>query len=207
MVSTKRTSGPSPFPRKTGGFTLFEVMMVTLISAFVFAGVLSAYIFLGRSLARQVNAESLESRTRLALYWFARDVSSASTITAVNPGALVSGNRMTLSVPGLGTVTYSLDWSGGAGKGILNRQVGANPTLALLTNLTSFSFGYYDPAGNTVTAPATAPTSPQINIKEAYMTYVSTAGLASTGAQSNFTVVSPRIILKNQGLLVDPTSP
>ncbi len=207
MVSTKRTSGPSRRPSKTGGFTLFEVMMVTLISAFVFSGVLSAYIFLGRSLARQVNAESLESRTRLALYWFTRDVSSASTITANEPGAGTTGTRITLTVPGVGTITYALDWSGGAGKGMLSRQVGSGPTLTLLNNLTSFSFGYYDPAGNTVTPPASAPSSPQINIKEAYMNYTSTAGAAVTGAQSNFTVVSPRVLLKNQALLVDPNSP
>lgn len=181
--------------------------MVTLISAFVFSGVLSAYIFLGRSLARQVNAESLESRTRLALYWFTRDVSSASTITASEPGAGTTGTRVTLTVPGVGTVTYALDWSGGAGQGILNRQVGSGPALVLLNKLTTFSFGYYDPAGNAVTPPASAPSNPQINIKEAYMSYTSTAGVASTGAQSNFTVVSPRVLLKNQALLVDPNIP
>src|ERR1035438_4744404 len=46
------------------GFSLLEVMMVTFISAFVFAGVLSAYIFLGRGLMRQGNEEQLESRSR-----------------------------------------------------------------------------------------------------------------------------------------------
>ncbi len=190
------------------GFTLLEVMMVTAISSFVFAGVLSAYIFLGRGLARQVNAESLESRTRLALFWFTQDVASATSVIAQNPGAGVTGTRITLSVPSLGnSVYYACDWSGGTGQGKLTRQVGTGAVLTLLTNLTSFSFGYYDLAGNSVTAPSTAPSTAQINIKQIYMTYTSSAGVAATGAQSNYTVVSPRVNIKNKGLLTDPTTP
>ena len=207
MASIKRTSGPSLGNRQTAGFTLFEVMMVTLISAFVFAGVLSAYIFLGRGLARQVNAESLESRARLALYWFNHDVSTASTISAQNPGLGVSGNLMTLTVQGVGSVTYAVDWSLGAANGSLTRSVNSGPALVLLTNLSNFNFGYYDMAGYTVSVPSTAPSSPQIGIKQVYMVFTSTAGVAVTGAQSNFTVVSPRAILKNQALLVDPNTP
>ncbi len=182
--------------------------MVTLISSFVFAGVMSAYIFLGRGLARQVNEEALESRTRLALYWFTRDVSTASTITVQNPGSTTTGSLLTVFVPSLGSnVTYACDWTGGTGFGLLTRQVGSNPKLTLLSNLTSFNFGYYDLAGNAVTAPASAPTNPQINIKQVSMIYTVTAGAAVTGARSNFTMVSPCVILKNQGLLTDPTNP
>src|ERR1035438_10585997 len=61
------------------GFSLLEVMMVTFISAFVFAGVLSAYIFLGRGLMRQGNEEQLESRSRQALYDFTQDIDRKST--------------------------------------------------------------------------------------------------------------------------------
>lgn len=182
-------------------------MMVTLISSFVFAGVLSAYIFLGRGLSRQVNEEGLESRTRLALFWFTQDVSNASAVKAQNPGAGVTGTLMILTVPSLGSVTYACDWSGGAGQGKLTRQVGAGATLTLLTNLTSFSLGYFDPSGNSITAPSTAPTNAQANIKQVDMVYTSTAGVAKTGNQSNFTVVSPIVILKNKAVLTDPTSP
>jgi prepilin-type N-terminal cleavage/methylation domain-containing protein len=192
-----------------GGFTLLEVMMVTVISSFVFAGVLSAYIFLGRGLARQVNEEGLESRTRLALYWFTQDVSTASTITAQNPGSGVTGNLITLWVPSLGnSVTYACDWTGGTGFGLLTRQVGSSGTkLTLLTNLSSFSLGFYDLAGNAITAPTAAPTTPQIDIKQVYMAYTVTAGTAFTGAQSNLTIVSPSVVIKNKALLVDPTTP
>jgi prepilin-type N-terminal cleavage/methylation domain-containing protein len=207
MVSIKPIKGHRSRLVDRGGFTLLEVMMVTLISSFVFAGVLSAYIFLGRGLSRQVNEEGLESRTRLALFWFTQDVSTASAVKAQNPGAGVTGTLMILTVPSVGNVTYACDWSGGAGNGKLTRQVGAGATLTLLTNLTSFSLGYFDPSGNSITAPSTAPANPQANIKQVDMVYTSTAGVAITGNQSNLTVVSPMVILKNKDLLTDPTAP
>jgi prepilin-type N-terminal cleavage/methylation domain-containing protein len=207
MVFIKPIKGHRSRLVDRGGFTLLEVMMVTFISSFVFAGVLSAYIFLGRGLSRQVNEQGLESRARLALFWFTQDVSTASAVKAQNPGAGVTGTLMTLTVPSLGNVTYACDWSGGAGKGKLTRQVGAGAKLTLLTKLTSFSLGYNDPSGNSITAPSTAPLNPQAIIKQVYMVYTSTAGVAKTGNQSNFTVVSPLVILKNKALLTDPTTP
>jgi Tfp pilus assembly protein PilW len=183
-------------------------MMVTLISSFVFAGVLSAYIFLGRSLGRQVNEQSLESRTRLALFWFTQDVSTASSVTAVNPGSTTTGDLLTLSLPSGSTAIYACDWSGGVGAGQLTRRIGSTGTpLVLLTNLSRFSFDYYDSAGNPITAPSTTPTSQQIDIKQITMTYQVTAGVAATGDQSTLTVVSPSVILKNKAVLVDPTNP
>lgn len=182
--------------------------MVTFISSFVFAGVLSAYIFLGRSLSRQSNEEVLESRARLALYYFTQDVASATAITATNPGSYTSGSQISLIIPGIpGGVTYSSDWSGGNSAGLLTRTVGTNPPLTLLSNLTSLNFMYYDPTGTVVTAPATAPASPQINIKQVALVFTSAAGYASAGNLSQFTVVSPRVVLKNQTFLTDPNDP
>src|ERR1700691_2997225 len=135
MVYPLHTRGHRLKAPRERGFPLLEVMMVTAISSFVFAGVLSAYIFLGRGLARQVNAEGLESRTRLALYNFTKDVSNAASITAQNPGSQTTGNQMTLSIPlatvpvTYKTVTYKCDWSGGATSGILERQVGSGTYL------------------------------------------------------------------------------
>jgi type II secretory pathway pseudopilin PulG len=207
MVSISPSKGPSPRTKGAGGFTLLELMMVTFISAFVFSGVLSAYMFLGRGLAREVNEESLESRTRLALYWFTRDVSSASAVVAQNP---TSGNvrtMMTLTEPSLGTtVIYACDWTAGVGNILLTRQVNGGATTTLLSNLTSFNFGYLDPAGNAVTVPASN-TTQMAEIKQAYMSYTSTAGVMAVGSQSNLTMVSPRVTLKNKGVLTDPNVP
>jgi Tfp pilus assembly protein PilW len=203
---------PSPAPPQGSGFTLLEVMMGTLITAFVFAGVISSYIFLGRALSRQANAESLESRTRLALYYFTHDVSSAISIEAANPGSQTTGSLMTLTVPtsGGGTqlITYACDWSQGSAHGVLERKVGIGGTyLVLLTNLTSFQIQYFDPTTNPVTVPSSVPSSPQINIKQVCMSYTTSAGYAPSGNVSNYSVVSPLVIMKNKSTLVDPTSP
>jgi prepilin-type N-terminal cleavage/methylation domain-containing protein len=207
MVSQFHTKDHSRRDRRKRGFTLLEVMMVTFISSFVFAGVLSAYIFLGRGLSRQVNEEGLESRTRLALYYFTLDVSSASAISAENPGAQTTGTQMTLTIPGTGLVNYYCDWSGGTTKGILERQVGSGAYLVLLTNLTNFSLQYFDATTNPVIAPASAPSLPQINIKQVCMTYTTSAGYAPSGNLSQLTVVSPMVLLKNKGVLQDPNDP
>lgn len=185
--------------------------MVTFISSFVFAGVLSAYMFLGRGLSRQLNEQGLESRARLALYTLTQDVSSASAIATQNPGATTTGYLMSLTVPGLGTVNYASDWSLGSTNGQLKRVVGGT-TLVLLKNLSSLNFAYYDVSGNSVTAPSTGsptsvPSTQQINIKQVCMYYTATAGVASTGNLTNFTVASPMIIMKNKGFLTDPTNP
>jgi len=181
--------------------------MVTFISSFVFAGVLSAYIFLGRGLSRQVNAEGLESRTRLALHYFTQDVSSASAIAAQNPGSQVTGTQMALTIPGSNTVTYYCDWTQGPANGVLERQVGTNPYLVLLTNLSSFSLQYFDSTTHAFAVPSAAPSAPQIDIKQVCLTYTSTAGYGPSGNLSNFTVVSPLVIMKNKTVLLDPNSP
>lgn len=214
MAYQSHIKSHSSQPAGGRAFTLLEVMLATVITAFVFAGVMSAYIFLGRSLARQLNEEGLESRTRLALYWFMQDVSSASSITAVETPALTATGTwpftiFTLNVPGYSApVYYSIDWSLGTGNGVLERQVGSSGTaLKLLTNLSTISFYYYDLSGNLIAVPSSAPSTPQINIKQVSMAYTTTAGVASTGAQSNLTVVSPRVVMKNKALLADPTVP
>jgi prepilin-type N-terminal cleavage/methylation domain-containing protein len=203
----------SPYPinahrrQRARGFTLLEVMMVTFISSFVFAGVLSAYIFLGRALSRQVNAQSLESPARLALFYLTQDVSMASSVIAVNPPIDTSAPQsvLTLTVPGAPTsIVYSWDWTLGPGLGRLTRQVGANPPLTLLTHLSSFNFGYADATGSPLTVPTSTPAAPQITIKQIYMTFTSSAGYGPSGNVSQFTVESPSIVLKNKPLLKDP---
>jgi prepilin-type N-terminal cleavage/methylation domain-containing protein len=206
MVSQSHTKDHSQNTGRESGFTLLEVMMVTFISSFVFAGVLSAYIFLGRGLSRQVNAEGLESRTRLALHYFTQDVSSASAIAAQNPGAETTGTQMTLTTPA-GAVTYYCDWSQGTAKGILERQVGANPYLVLLTNLSALSIAYFDSTTHAVTVTASAPSTPQVDIKQVCLSYTSTAGYGPSGNLANFTVVSPIVIMKNKAVLLDPNVP
>jgi Tfp pilus assembly protein PilW len=183
----------------TGGFTLVEAMMVTAISAFVFAGVLSAYIFLGRGLVRVANAEQMESGTRTALYYFTKDVSSAASIAAQS-----SEPQITLTIPtqplGTVTVTYSYDSlnlilsrtaSNGTGPGNL-----LSPGQSGLSGL-KLNFAFYDINGNPIAVPVSQ-TLPQMNIKQAIMSYTATSGSAVSGALSSYTVSSPLVVMKNK---------
>jgi hypothetical protein len=187
-----------------GGFTLVEIMMVTFISSFVFAGVLSAYIFLGRGLTRQGNAEVLESRTRLALYYFNQDVSSANAVTISNAAQL----GLTVVNPGLNpappftvSVVYTYDLSDTVTRNVYTTAVPPVliTSLPLLTGLTGsyFGFGYYNFGGTT---PSPLP-SGTTWIKQVSMAYKTVAGLAVSGAQSHYTVVSSQVVMKNKPLL------
>jgi prepilin-type N-terminal cleavage/methylation domain-containing protein len=175
-------------PGGRGGFTLVEVMIVTVISSFVFAGVLSAYIFLGRALTRQGNAESMESRSRIALFYFTRDVSASSAVTTYTPSMLALVTP-TATV----TYTYTAPTTSQSNDGFLTRsQTPANPSIpaTLLINLSSFAFQYLSISGS---APSSATT-----VKQIQFVYTAKAGGSVTGAQSQITVASPRVIMKNK---------
>jgi Tfp pilus assembly protein PilW len=193
-----------------GGFTLFELMLATVISAFVFAGVLSAYIFLGRALTRQGNEAEQESRSRTTLYYFTQEVSSATGIAPdTNPSVTTSGlTQMVLNtldgngVPYTVTYVYTPNTSGGT----LTRtptptpSTGIGPT-SLLIGVTSLTFTYYNSAGTALTT-TSSPTVTNPNIvKQVSLAYTTVAGSQLSGAQSHFNVVSPLILMKNKPLL------
>lgn len=82
------TSTPSPAARKASrarGFTLVEIMIGATISVFVLAGVMSTFLFLGRSGANVQHYNDMESQARRALEQFAEDVRQASSLTWNSP--------------------------------------------------------------------------------------------------------------------------
>lgn len=181
--------------------------MVTLISSFVFAGVLSAYIFLGRGLVRQGNEEQLESRSRVAIYDFTQDMSSASAVLAASASDVQVNTWIPETSPNppvLGTATYTYDPVGAQLTLVRTSPVPASqlafpnwPTAStvLLSNVTPANagpnfFNTYDISGN--------PTFVLSLIKQVNMGFTTTAGSQASGAQSHFTVVSPQVILKNK---------
>jgi prepilin-type N-terminal cleavage/methylation domain-containing protein len=191
---------------KLRGFTLLELMLAVTISSFVFAGVLSAYIFLGRALTRQGNEAEQESRSRLTLYYLTQEVSSATGIAAdTNPPATTSGITQmvinTLDNHGAPyTVTYSYNANAAGGTLTRTASTGSGPT-SLLTGVTSLTFTFYNSAGTAVTNTLNPTiTNPNI-VKQVGLSYTTVAGSAVSGAQSHFNVVSPLIVMKNKPLL------
>ncbi len=190
-----------------GGFTLVEVMMVTLISAFVFAGVLSAYIFLGRGLVRQGNEEQLESRSRIALYDFTQDVSGANAVVSATSSVVEVNTWIPQANPNppvVGTATYTYDpvnaqlvlkRTSPVAASLLAFPNWPTPSTVLLNNVSPTAanpnfFNTYDISGN--------PTFVLALIKQVNMSFTTKAGAQTSGAQSQFTVISPQVILKNK---------
>jgi Tfp pilus assembly protein PilW len=181
-------------------------MLAVVISSFVFAGVLSAYIFLGRALTRQGNEAEQESRSRLTLYYLTQEVSSATGITQdSNPPSTTSGiSQMVINtLDGSGnpyTVTYTYNASPSGGILTRTASTGAGPT-SLLTGVTNLAFTYYNSAGTAITS-AMSPTITNPNIvKQISLSYTTIAGTVLSGAQSHFSVVSPLLVMKNKPLL------
>src|SRR3954447_26985951 len=68
--------------RRSGrGFTLVEVLIATGVSAILMAGVLSAFLMMGRSGANAYNYVGMESEARTALEYFAEDVRMTNSVS------------------------------------------------------------------------------------------------------------------------------
>lgn len=78
------TITPSPVRKRPAwqrGFTLVEVLIATSLTAFIMAGVMTTFLFLGRTGANLQNYNDMESQARRALEQFAQDTRQASSIT------------------------------------------------------------------------------------------------------------------------------
>ena len=201
MASRSHTNGRNKKSPKERGFTLGEVMLATFISAFVFAGVLSAYVFLGRGLTRMGNEEILDSKSRLVLYYFTQDVSSAS---CVDPNGMTS-TLLKLCYPDTSDeVVYTYNSSAGTLTRTITGTAPSLPITALFSGLastsslgnvglSSFTFNYYDSSGATTTI--------ALAVKQINMSFTGAAGLAATGAKSHLSYVSPRVTMKSKLLV------
>lgn len=111
--------------RRNAGFTLVELMIAATISAAILAGILSTFLFLGRSGANIQNYSDMESQARKALELFAEDTRQASAVT------WVTNNQIRLTVNGNPhTYTYA--------SGTLSRQTvisGTTTNTVLLTGI------------------------------------------------------------------------
>lgn len=97
-------------PRGCRAFTLAEVIIAATIGSFILAGVLSAFLMLGRSGVNAANYSMSESEIRRAIEDFSQDIRMASNIT------WNSAQSITLTVPNNyasngNQVTYAYDSS------------------------------------------------------------------------------------------------
>jgi hypothetical protein len=100
-ISTPRT-------RPAAAFTLVEVLIAASLSAFVLAGVLSAFLFLARTSFRSSGYSEMEAEVRRGLDTFARDTRNATEVRWNH------AQSVTLTVSGQ-PVTYAYDTDAASG--------------------------------------------------------------------------------------------
>jgi Tfp pilus assembly protein PilV len=168
----------------TGGFTLLEVMVSTLIFGTVSIAVMGAFAFLGTSLTRLIYSQQLEENSRRAFYLFNQDVGMATKVSTASDATLV------LTTASATTVTYTYDSSAKT----VTRTAGGTSSI-VLKNLTAFNFNYFDKAGTQAT----------VNIKGVQFSFTAglstqLGGVAGTSVyrtSTSYQTVSPIVFLRN----------
>ncbi len=173
--------------RARSGFTLVEVLIGATLGTMILAGVLTTFLFLGRSGMNVQNYNDMESQARKSLELFAEDVRQASAIS------WSSSTTVTLTV-NTAPVIYTYESSSST---FFRRD--ATGTRALLTGVTSFTFKAYTITGAEITdfSTATARNSASKNTKQLQLT-LEAARSRTTVATATNTVLSARFILRNK---------
>lgn len=166
------------------GFTLVEVMISASLSTFILAGVLSTFLFLGRSGANLRNYSDMEAQARRGLELFAEDVRQASAIT------WNSETQCTLTVNSA-SVVYA--YNSGASNFTRNGT-------AIITGITagSFAFSAFNVTGTEMDLDTAAKrTTASTSTKQLQITLEATR-TNSTVVDATNTVLSARFILRNK---------
>jgi len=160
------------------------MMIGAALSSFILAGVLSTFLFLGRSGANFQNYSDMESQARRALEMFAEDVRQASAIS------WTSNESVTLTVNSA-SVVYAYNSS--------TRVFYRNGT-SLITGITAGSFAYkaYKVDGTELPlATAANLTAAGVNTKQLQISLEASRTSRTVVAATN-TVLSARFILRNK---------
>lgn len=161
-------------------------MVATSLLAVVLAGVLAAYLFVGRNLTRLVNLQEQEVESRRTLRQFTEDVSSAINLSTA------TASQISLTKPtGGGTTSVSYVYSSGNGTLVRTDSTGSQE---LLSGVTALTITYYNATGGEISS------SPQ-SIKAAELSFSTSAGSANSGTLATFRTVSPRVVLRNKPAL------
>lgn len=182
----------------SAGFTLVELLISSTVAGFVLAAVLSAYIFIGRNLARLSSYQSLENESRKALAYLSRDLMLARSVKS---GTSPTESGVTLVLPA-GEVTYSFDST----LKKLRRQTtfGSSPDLSFLRNdaceCTSFRFRYFTGSDGAPTD-QTAPSSyVPYSIKQIQVGFVLESPASWTAQmRTRFEMASSHFVIRNRG--------
>ncbi len=175
----------SPRPRR--GFTLVEIMIGATLGSFILLGVLTTFLFLGRSAANLRNYSDMEAQSRKALELFAEDTRQASGVT------WASANSVTMTVNSV-SVTYAY------ASGNFTRTINS-ATTTLLSGITTFNFVVYTISGAQITDfSSSAARTVADNTTKQIQISLSAARSSQTVATATNIVLSARYVLRNKSV-------
>lgn len=187
------TITPSPIRnparhRRAAGFSLVEIIIGAGLSAFILAGTLSTFLFLGRSSANIQNYADMESQARRALEIFSHDARQAGAII------WTSSIQITITVDAA-SVVYAYSAVSGS-----FTRTDASGTRTLITGITpgTFTFRPYNLSG--VPLPLTTPdelAAAGTNTKQLQLS-LETERSQQTAVTATNAVLSARFILRNK---------
>ncbi|MCF3649971.1 PilW family protein [Synoicihabitans lomoniglobus] len=180
----------SPDRNRQRGISLVEVMVGATIAAFVMTGVMTTFLFLGRSGANISNYAEMESEARVGLEYFAQDTRQASELT------WNSANSVTLTVNGV-AITYAHD----AAAKTFTRQAGAGATTTMIDGILTFKFDGYMITGAQVDVSdlsTIAKRDAASDVTKQLQVYLKASRVTTTVSAATNTVLSARYILRNK---------
>jgi len=180
------------------GFTLVEVMVAATISTFVLAGVLSAFLMVGRSGFIASSYSELEAQTRRALEIFGEDVRKSADIHWNSSQSITL--YVTTPTAALAPVTFAYDADRtSATHGCFYRVAGeatsTQPRRVLLRQVApDFAFQRFklERGGNTENSAATDLETKQIQVT------MRASRTGATTVAANQSALSARYILRNK---------
>ena len=185
-VPSSRRGPPRPPDRQSRAFTLVELMIGAALSAFILAGVMSTFLFLGRSRANVPNYNEMEAQARTALAYFADDTRQASDLT------WSSSTSVSLMINGA-AVSYTYD----DGAKTFTRTDSAT-TRVLVRGITLFAFKAYDINGTPLALDSAGALATAGQSTKQLQISVAAARTNTTVVAATDNVLSARFILRNK---------
>jgi Tfp pilus assembly protein PilW len=186
--------------KSAAAFTLVELLVGMGLALIIMAAVLSSYTFIGRSLFRLVNQQTLITQSQRAFAYLSQDVRMATGISGTP-----SASSLVLILPTNNNSTTTVTYTYSSAAGTLTRTPASGTALKLLSSLTSSTFNYYDVSGNAYTSATLIAGSYLTSIKQVTLSYTAQNGNNTDGTRApqtaDFQAISPRFILRNQSFL------
>ena len=174
MASSSKLSA-----RGTRGFTLVELLIGATLSGVITLGVITSFLFLGRSMIRIANNGELQTKAAIASATVQRDVANIESVSSV------SSTGMTLTVDnGSGPETVTYTYSDADDE--ITRASDSN-TYTVLRNVTACTFTFTDSNANTTTVAT--------SVKKIEFDATTAMGLADSGTYVTHQLVSPAMIV------------